>query len=97
MEQNKLLNKPFKQTFHIIDIKLKIVISKFIPTINILISKIHLKDKYIRMKNTSLTFYQRLNKTPPFYSNFTLLTTKNENSYQDMCTFSQKTKSTNTT
>ena len=44
MEQNKILNKPFKQTFHITDIKHNIVgipfITRYIPTINILNSKI---------------------------------------------------------
>ena len=47
MEQNKILNKPFKQTFHITDIKHNIIgipfITKYIPTISILNSKIHLK------------------------------------------------------
>ena len=55
MEQNKTLNKPFKQTFHITDIKHKSFgipfITKYIPTINILNSKIHIKDKY-QKKNT---------------------------------------------
>ena len=67
-------NKPFKQTFHITDIKHNIIgipfITKYIPTINILNSKIHIKDKYTRMKNTALTFFQRLNKHPPFFSKF---------------------------
>ena len=74
MEQNKILNKPFKQTFHITDIKHNIIgitfITKYIPTINILNSKIHIKDKYTKTKNTALTFFQRLNKQPPFFSNF---------------------------
>ena len=47
MEQNKILNKPFKQTFHITDIKHNIIgipfITKYIPTINILNSKLHVK------------------------------------------------------
>ena len=47
MEQNKILNKPFKQIFHITDIKHNIIgitfISKYIPTINILNSKILIK------------------------------------------------------
>ena len=72
MEQNKILNKPFKQTFHITDIKHNIIgipfITKYIPTINILNSKIHIKDKYTKTKNTALTFFQRLNKQPPFFS-----------------------------
>ena len=74
MEQNKILNKPFKQTFHITDIKHNIIgipfITKYIPTIHILNSKLHIKDKYTKMKNTALTFFQRLNKQPPFFSKF---------------------------
>ena len=74
MEQNKILTKPFKQIFHITDIKHKIIgipfISKYIPTINILNSKILIKDKYTKTKDTSLTFFQRLNKQPPFFSKF---------------------------
>ena len=74
MEQNKLLSKPFKQTFHITYIKLKIIgipfITKYIPTINILNSRIHMKDKYTRMKNTARTFFQKINKQPPFFSKF---------------------------
>ena len=74
MEQNKILDKPYKQTFHITDIKHNSIgipfITKDIPTINILKSKIHIKDKYTRMKNTALTFFQRLNKQPPFFSKF---------------------------
>ena len=76
MEQNKLLNKPFKQTFHITDIKHSIIgipcITKYIPTINILDSKINIKDKYTRMRNTALTFsnIQRLYKQSQFFSKF---------------------------
>ena len=74
MEQNKILNKAFKQIFHITDIKQNIIgilfISKDIPTKNILNSKIHIKDKYTKTKNTALTFFQRLNKQPPFFSKF---------------------------
>ena len=40
MEQNKILNKPFKQTFHITDIKHNIIgipfITKYVPTTNII-------------------------------------------------------------
>ena len=65
MEQNKILNKPFIQIFYITDIKHNIIgipfISKYIPTINILYSKILIKDKYTKTKNTALTFFQRLN------------------------------------
>ena len=71
MEQNKILNKPFKETFHITDIKHNIngipFITKYIPTINILNSKIHIKDKYTKTKNK---FFQKLNKQPPFFSKF---------------------------
>ena len=74
MEQNKILNKQFKQTFHITDIKHNIIgipfITKYIPTINILNSKLHIKDEYTKIKNTALTFFQRLNKQPPFFSKF---------------------------
>ena len=74
MEQNKILTKPFKQIFHITDIKHNIIgipfISKYIPTINILNSKILIKDKYTKTKDTSLTFFQKLNKQPPFFSKF---------------------------
>ena len=74
MKQNKILNKPLKQTFHIIDNKHNIIgipfITKIIPTINILNSEIHIKDKYTKTKNTALTFFQRLNKQPPFFSTF---------------------------
>ena len=63
MEQNKILNKPFKPTFHITDIKHNIngipLITKYNPTINNLNSKLHIKDKYTGMKNTSLTLFQR--------------------------------------
>ena len=49
MEQNKILNKSFKQTFHITDIKHNSIgipfITKYIPTISILNSKIHDKDQ----------------------------------------------------
>ena len=74
MEQNKLMSKPFKQTFHISDIKNNIIglpfITQYIPTIKILNSRIHIKDKYTRMKNTAFTLFQRINKQPPFFSKF---------------------------
>ena len=74
LEQNKILNKPFKQIFHITDIKHNIIgipfISKYKPIINILNSIILIKDKYTKTKNTALTFFQRLNKQPPFFSKF---------------------------
>ena len=76
-EQNKVLNKPFKQIFHIADIKHNIIgipfLSKYIPTLNILNIEILIKDKYTKTKNTALTFFQRLNKQPPFFSNFYLI------------------------
>ena len=66
MEQNKLLNKPFKQTFHITDIKHNIIavpfIAKYIATINILDSKTNIKDQHTRMHNTALTFFHKKNK-----------------------------------
>ena len=72
MEQNKILNKPLKQTFPITDIKHNIIgtpfITKYILIIIIINSKIHIKDKYTKTKNTALTFFQRLNKQPPFFS-----------------------------
>ena len=74
MEQNKILNKPFEQTFHFANIKHNIIgipfITKYISTINILNSKIHIKDKNTKTKNTALTFFQRLIKQPPFFSKF---------------------------
>ena len=74
MEQNKLKSKPFKPTFHNTDIKHNIIgvpfICKYIPTINILSSRIHIKDNYTRIKNTALTFFQRTKKQPPFFSKF---------------------------
>ena len=74
MEQNKNLSKPIKQIFHITDIKHNIIgipfISKYIPTIKILNSKILIKEKYTKTKNTALTFFQRLNKQPLFFSKF---------------------------
>ena len=83
MEQNKLLNKPFKQIFHITDIKHNIIgiplITKYIPTINILISKINIKDKYAKMQDTALTFFHRMNKQPPFFSKFYHIYKKKEN------------------
>ena len=74
MEQNKILNKPLIQTFHITNIKHNIIgisfITKYMPTIKILNSKLHIKDNYTKIKNTALTFFQRLNKQSPFFSKF---------------------------
>ena len=54
MKQNKLLNEPVKQIFHITDIKHNIIgipfITKYKPNINILDSKINIKDKYTKRK-----------------------------------------------
>ena len=83
LDQNKLMSKPFKQTFHVTDIKNNIIgipiNTKYRPTINILNSRIHINDKYTRMNNTILTFFQRINKHIPFFSNFTPNTIRNEN------------------
>ena len=66
MEQNKFLHKLFNQMFNITDLKNKIVeisfITKYIPTINILNSKIEIQDKYKNLSITSPTFFQKLNK-----------------------------------
>ena len=74
MEQNKLMSKPFKQTFHITDIKHNIIgipfITKYIPTINILNSRIHIKYLYTRMKNTALTSFQRIKEQPSLFFKF---------------------------
>ena len=60
MGQSNFMSKTFKQSFHITDIKHNIIgiplVTKYIPTINILNSKVHIEDKYTRKKNTSLTF-----------------------------------------
>ena len=52
MEQNKLLNKPFKQILHITETKHNFIgipfITKYIPTFNILDSRINIKDKYTK-------------------------------------------------
>ena len=104
MEQNKLLKKPFKQIFHITDLKHKIIgipfITKYIPTINLLDSKIIIEDKYTRKQNTALTFLERMNKQPPFFSNFTPSIIKKENILshsQDTFTIFRVNKSTSTT
>ena len=74
MEQNKLLNKPFKQIFHITDIKHNTIgisfITKNIPNFNLLDSEINIKDKYTKMQNDALTIFQRMNKQPSFFSKF---------------------------
>ena len=91
-EQNKLFIKAFKQTY----IKHNIIGTPFntknFPRIEILNSKLHIKDKYTSLKNKSLTFFQRLKKNLHFSPIFILYTIKNENArnhYQDMYTTSQ--------
>ena len=37
-------------------------ITKYVPIINILNCKLHIKDKYTKLDSTSPTFFQRLNK-----------------------------------
>ena len=60
MGQSNFMSKTFKQSFHITDIKHNIIgiplVTKYIPTIKILNSKVLIEDKYTRKKNTSLTF-----------------------------------------
>ena len=74
IEQNKLLSKSFKQTFHITDIKHNIVripiTTKYIPTTNTLNSKLPIKDKHTKMNSSSLTFCQGPNKQPQMFSKF---------------------------
>ena len=64
MEQNKILNKPFKQIFHITDIKHNIIgilfISNYIPTVNILNSKILIKVKYTKTKKYSSNIFSKV-------------------------------------
>ena len=42
-------------------------INKCIPNIIILSKKLHIKDEYTKLRNISLTFFQRLNKQCPFF------------------------------
>ena len=76
------MSKQFKQTFPITDITHNIIgipyITKYIQTMTNLNSRIQIKDKYTRMKNTALTFFQKLNKKPLFFLTFTLHTIRNE-------------------
>ena len=71
MEQNKILNKPFKQIFHFTDIKHNIIgipfISKYIPTINILNSKIHIKNKYTKTKKHSINILPKIKQTTAIF------------------------------
>ena len=79
MEQNKNLNKPFKQKFYITDNKHNIIgipfITKYILTINILNSKIHIKDKCTKTKKYSPNILPKIKQTTtiflkiyPFYN-----------------------------
>ena len=67
MKQNKILNKPFEQTFHFTDIKHNIIgipfITKYIPTINILNSKIYINDKYTKNEKHSLNILSKDKQT----------------------------------
>ena len=71
-EQVKLLNAPFKQTFHITGKNYNFVeipfITKQIPTIIVLNSKLHVKYKYTRNNNTSLTSFKEYINSPHFLS-----------------------------
>ena len=73
MEQNFFLHKRFELVFRITDIKHNIVgipvITKYIPLLNILKSRIQIKDKYTKLSNTSLTFFRK--KTTPVFQIFT--------------------------
>ena len=97
MEQNKILNKPFKQIFHITDIKHNIIgipfITKYIPTINIVNSKIHIKDKYTKIKKYRFNILPKIKQATTFFSqNFAQFLTKNEDTlthYQEQSTSSQ--------
>ena len=75
-------SQPFKQLYHITDMKHNNIgipfIAKYISTINILDKKINIKDKYTRMQNTALTFFQRMNKQPSL-QNFITSIMKKEN------------------
>ena len=83
MEQNKILNKPFKQIFHITDIKHNIIritfISKYIPTINILNIKIHIKDIHKNKKYSPNILSKIKQTTTIFFQNFIPFTIKNGN------------------
>ena len=76
----QILNKPFKPTFHI-TIKHNIhtvYIFKYIPTINILNSKIHIKDKYKKNKKHSLDILSKIERTTTIFD-FTQFIIKNGN------------------
>ena len=103
MEQNKLLNKPFKQLFHITDIKHNIIgipfFTKYITTIKKSDSKINIKNKYTRMQNTEHSSKERSNNHHSFQS-FTPSILKKENIInhsQDTFTNFRLNKFTNTT
>ena len=67
MERNKLSPKPFKHIFYITDIKNISFLTEYVPTINILNSKLQIKNKYTKLDNTSLTIFERLKKQPAFF------------------------------
>ena len=45
-------------------------VTKYIPTIKTLNSRIHIEQNYTRMKNTGSTFLQKINKQQPFFFQF---------------------------
>ena len=77
MGQNKLLSKPFKQMFHITEIKNKFVgilfITEYVTTINILSNKLHMKVKYTRIIIKYQQKFQRFNKEHSIFSKFYLI------------------------
>ena len=71
MEQNKYMSKPFKHIFHITDIKHNIngipLITKYMPTINILNSTIHIVAEYIRKKKRSFNIFSKVKQTTTIF------------------------------
>ena len=65
------MSKPFKQTFYITDINHNITgipfFTKYIPTMNSLNSRIHIKNKHTRMKNTALLFSSKNKQTTTIF------------------------------
>ena len=78
LEQNKLLDKPLLQIFHLTAIKRNIVgvpfITKSIPTINILNSRLHIKEKYTKQLLHPYFFSEESINNPHFSQNSTLKT-----------------------
>ena len=60
------------------------IIMKFIPTKNKLNSKTQIKEKYTRSNNTSLTFFQRLNKQHPFFSKLYLMYNQQQKQFEPL-------------